>query len=210
MVVRGYLTGSAWRDYQAGNAVSGIRIPAGMQKNQRFEEAIITPSTKAPVGEHDIGISREDIIAQNLVEEATYRRLEEATLALFKFGQEFCARNNLILVDCKFEFGVTADDEIVLVDEIFTPDASRFWILDTYQGRFERGEDPEILDKEFFRQWLIGQGFMGDGPAPAIPDEVKVEFVKRYVQSYEMITGQEFKPAVGDNVSGRIKRALGL
>lgn len=192
-----------------GESVSGITFPAGLKNYQKLPEPVITPTTKAEVGEHDLPISREEIIAKGLVEEDVYTDIEKKTMDLFKFASDYCAQNNLILVDCKFEFGKTHDGEIVVIDEIFTPDASRFWIKDSYQERFEKGEKPEILDKEFFRQWLIKEkNFMGDGPIPEIPDDIKVEFVNRYVQSFEMITGQDFVPVVEGNVIERIKRIL--
>jgi phosphoribosylaminoimidazole-succinocarboxamide synthase len=211
MIVRAYITGSAWRAYQKGELVSGITFPANLKNYQRLPEFVITPSTKAAVGEHDMPISREEIIKQGLVDEKTYKDIEEKTKKLFKYASDHCAKNNLILVDCKFEFGVTLEGKIVVIDEIFTPDASRFWIKDTYEENFARGEKPDILDKEFFRQWLISEkGFMGDGPIPDIPDDIKIEFVKRYVQSYEMITGEEFKPIIEGNVMDRIRKNLNL
>ena len=209
MIVRSYITGSAWREYLAGNDVSGIKFPKGLKKNQKIE-TVITPTTKAAVGEHDMNISREEIIKQGLVSEEQYLKLEEATLKIFNFGQEYCAKNGLILVDCKFEFGYDSDNNIILIDEIFTPDASRFWILDTYNKKFKAGEEPDILDKEFFRGWLISKGYQGDGKPPEITDEVKIELAQRYIQSYETITGQSFKPAIGVNIVERIKRNLRL
>ncbi len=209
MIVRAYITGSAWRAYQKGESVSGITFPEGLKNYQKLPEIVITPSTKAAVGEHDMPISKEEIISQNLVSREVYEDIEQKTLSLFKFASDYCAQNNLILVDCKFEYGKTKDGTIVVIDEIFTPDASRFWIRDTYQSKFERGDVPDILDKEFFRQWLITEkNYMGDGPIPEIPDEIKIEFVKRYVQSYEMITGQEFVPVIEGNVIERIKKNL--
>jgi len=209
MIVRAYITGSAWRAYQKGESVSGIIFPPGLKNYQKLPEPVITPSTKAEVGEHDLPISKEEIIAQGLVDAELYADIEKKTLDLFRFASDYCAQNNLILVDCKFEFGKTHDGKVVVIDEIFTPDASRFWIKDTYESRFERGEKPEILDKEFFRQWLITEKkYMGDGPIPEVPDEVKVEFVNRYVQSYEMITGEKFEPVIEGNVIDRIKKNL--
>ena len=209
MILRNYLTGSAWRDYQKGKPISGIKLPEGLKKHEKID-LIITPSTKAPKGEHDLPISREEILAQGLVPEDQYKKLEEITLNLFKFGRDYCAKNNLILVDCKFEFGYIEEGDIILIDEIFTPDASRFWIKDTYQARFDAGEEPKILDKEFFRQWLIGQGYMGDGDPPKITEDVKVELCQRYIESFEMITGEEFKPDTSEDANARIKKNLGL
>jgi phosphoribosylaminoimidazole-succinocarboxamide synthase len=209
MIVRAYITGSAWRSYEKGEKIPGINLPEGLKKNQKLPEMIITPSTKADIGDHDMPISREDIIANKLVEEKLYKEMEEKTLKLFEFASGHCAKNNLILVDCKFEFGLTPDGQVVVIDEIFTPDASRFWILDTYEEKYKKGEEPDILDKEFFRAWLIKEkNFMGDGPIPSVEDDIKVEFVKRYVQSYEMITGESFQPIVKGSIIERIKKNL--
>ncbi len=211
MIVRAYITGSAWRAYQKGESVSGIVFPEGLKNYQKLDAPVITPSTKAPVGEHDLPISREEILEQELVSAEIYKKVEDTTLKMFEFASEHCAKNNLILVDCKFEFGTTTDGEIVVIDEIFTPDASRFWIKDTYDAKFAAGEKPDILDKEFFRQWLISEkNFMGDGEIPDVEDEIKIEFVKRYVQSYEMITGEVFVPVAEGNIIERIKKNLNL
>jgi len=211
MVIRGYITGSAWRDYEKGELISGIKFPEGLKKHQRLENPIITPSTKAEIGEHDIHISKEDILDKNLVDRETYEILEDYTTKLFEFGQNFCAKNNLILVDTKYEFGRTKEGEIVLIDEIHTPDASRFWILDTYEKKFKNDEEPDVLDKEFFRQWLINEkNYMGDGPIPDIPDYIRVELAKRYVQSFETITGESFKPGTGESIQERIQKNLKL
>jgi phosphoribosylaminoimidazole-succinocarboxamide synthase len=208
MIVRGYITGSAWRDYQAGNDICGIKFPSGLKKNQKID-TVITPTTKAEVG-HDMNISREEIIKQGLVPEEQYAKLEEAAIKMFKYGQEYCAKNGLILVDCKFEFGYDEKGNIIVIDEIFTPDASRFWILDTYEKKFNAGQEPDILDKEFFRAWLMSKGFKGDGEPPAISDDVKVELAMRYIQSYEMITGEKFVPDTSMPVKERIKKNLNL
>ncbi len=193
MVVRAYITGSAWRAYEKGKAVSGIQFPEGLKKNQKLDAPVITPTTKEDTG-HDQPISREEIMDQGIVDLAEYEQLEEKALQMFDFASNYCAQNNLILVDCKFEFGRNKDGEILVIDEIFTPDASRFWILDTYEEKFMNDEEPDILDKEFFRTWLSTEcGFTGDGEIPEVPDNVKVEFVNRYVQSFEMITGQTFR-----------------
>ncbi|UYP48282.1 Phosphoribosylaminoimidazole-succinocarboxamide synthase [Candidatus Lokiarchaeum ossiferum] len=209
MIVRAYITGSAWRAYQKGESVSGITFPEGLKNYQKLPEPVLTPSTKAAVGEHDLPISREEIIAQGLVSEDIYKDVEEKTKKIFDFATKHCAENNLILVDCKFEYGITPEGKLVVIDEIFTPDASRFWIKDTYEDRFAKGEKPEILDKEFFRQWLITEkNYMGEGPIPEIPDEIKVKFVNTYVKSYEMITGQKFEPVIEGNIMDRIKKNL--
>lgn len=211
MVIRAYITGSAWRDYEKGKFISGIKFPDGLKKHQKLDSPVITPSTKAELGDHDISISREDIIEKGLVDKETYEQLEEYSLKLFEFGQKFCEKNNLILVDTKYEFGRTAEGEIVVIDEMHTPDASRFWILDTYDEKFSKGIEPDILDKEFFRQWLINEkNFMGDGPIPDIPDEIRAELASRYIENYEKITGTTFKPPLEGNIMERIKKNLNL
>jgi phosphoribosylaminoimidazole-succinocarboxamide synthase len=211
IIIRAYITGSAWRAYQKGESVSGITFPEGLKNYQKLPEIVLTPSTKANIGDHDLPISREEIISQKLVDEKTYTQVKKMATDLFNFASEYCAKNNLILVDCKFEFGKTPDGKLVVIDEIFTPDASRFWILDTYEKHFNAGEKPDILDKEFFRQWLINEkNFMGDGKIPDVEDDIKVEFVNRYVKSYEMITGKEFKPSTEGSIIDRIKKNLKL
>lgn len=195
VVVRGYLTGSAWRDYQAGKDISGINLPAGMKNNQKFDMPLITPSTKAEIGTHDEPISCNEIVQQGLVDAELWKQVEEKALALFKRGAELAAKQGLILVDTKYEFGLL-DGRLVIVDEIHTPDSSRFWYADTYNELFEAGKPQRKIDKEYLRQWLIDRGFMGDGEIPVIPDEIKVEVAWRYIQAFETITGQEFTPSV--------------
>lgn len=209
MVVRAYITGSAWRAYEKGESVSGITFPKGLKRNQKLPQLIITPTTKAAVGDHDLPVCRDEIMSTGLVEKKLYQEMEEKSFKLFEFAAKYCAQNNLILVDCKFEFGLTPQEKIVVIDEIFTPDASRFWILNTYNDKFSKGEEPDILDKEFFRAWLMKEKkFGGEGPIPKVEDDIKVEFVKRYVQSYEMITGQPFKPELKGSVKDRIMKNL--
>ncbi len=197
VVIRGYLTGSAWRDYSAGKAVSGIELPAGMKMNQAFDTPLITPSTKAEQGLHDEPIAAAEIVSRGLVDKDIWAQVEDVALKIFARGTEECARQGLILVDTKYEFGLL-DGKLVLIDEVHTPDSSRFWFADTYQEKFEAGEDPRKLDKEYLRQWLMDQGFMGNGEAPAIPDEVRIETAKRYVEAFERITGITFVPQAGD------------
>lgn len=197
MVVRGYITGvtttSAWYNYERGiRNFCGNILPEGLRKNQKFAKPIITPSTKAGHGFHDESISGEEVVKRGLVDEKTYRKMEKAALKLFDFGANFVSRQNLILVDTKYEFG-NLNGEIALIDEIHTPDSSRFWIKDTYKGLFSKGEEPQKLDKEYVRQWLAGKGFIGEGKIPVIPEEVKIEAAKRYITAYEMITGKKFK-----------------
>ncbi|MBI2654731.1 phosphoribosylaminoimidazolesuccinocarboxamide synthase [Candidatus Woesearchaeota archaeon] len=211
MVVRGYITGvtttSAWYNYERGvrNFCDNI-LPEGLKKNQKFSKPIITPSTKAEKGLHDESVSGEEIIKRGLVDEKVYRKMEKTALALFDFGTKLVAKNNLILVDTKYEFG-NLDGELVLIDEIHTPDSSRFWIKDTYEELFSKGQEPQKLDKEYVRQWLAAKGFIGEGKLPNIPDEVKIEAAKRYITAYEMITGKEFE-ARNEDVLGRIEKNL--
>ena len=212
MVVRGYITGvtttSAWHSYEKGiRNFCGNKLPDGMVKNQKFEKPIITPSTKAEQGQHDESISGEDVIKRNLVDENVYRKMEKASLALYNFGNELVAKNNLILVDTKYEFGLDSDGNLTLIDEVHTPDSSRFWIKDTYERLFEAGKDPEKLDKEYVRQYLADKDFIGEGDIPEIPDDVKVEAAKRYIKAYEMITGKEFE-AKNEDVLERIRDKL--
>ncbi len=212
MVVRGYITGvtttSAWYNYSKGiRNFCGNILPEGMRKDQKFTKPIITPSTKAEKGLHDESVSGEEIIKRGLVDKKIYRQMEKAALALFDFGTKLVAKNNLILVDTKYEFGLDKEGNLTLIDEIHTPDSSRFWIKDTYEKLFSKGKEPQKLDKEYVRQFLANKGFIGEGKIPEIPDEVKVEAAKRYITAYEMITGKDFKAEVGD-VSGRIKNNL--
>src|SRR3989338_3819158 len=199
MVVRGYITGvtttSAWYNYERGiRNFCGNLLPEGMKKNQKFDKPIITPSTKAEKGSHDESVSGDEKI---------YRQMEKAALALFDFGNKLVAKNNLILVDTKYEFGLDKNNNLTLIDEIHTPDSSRYWIKDTYKEIFSKGKEPQKLDKEYVRQWLANKGFIGEGKIPEIPDEIKIEASKRYITAYEMITGKKFKADVGD-VMGRV------
>jgi phosphoribosylaminoimidazole-succinocarboxamide synthase len=197
VVVRGYLTGSAWRDYRSGNAVSGIRLPAGMKNNQKFDEPLLTPSTKEAHGTHDMPISGDEIVSRGLVEERLWRQVEETAKALFLRGTEIAARQGLILVDTKYEFGLL-DGRLVLVDELHTPDSSRYWYADTYDALFAEGKDQRKVDKEYLRQWLMERGFMGDGEPPVIPDEVRLETAWRYIEAFQQITGTDFVPGSSD------------
>jgi len=213
MVVRGYLTGvtktSAWYSYEKGvRNFCGNILPEGMVKNQNFEKPIITPSTKAEKGEHDESISGEEVLKRGLVNEKIYREMEKAALSLYNFGNELVAKNNLILVDTKYEFGLDSEGKLTLIDEIHTPDSSRYWIKDTYDDLFSKREDPQKLDKEYVRQWLADKGFIGDGDIPNIPDDIKIEAAKKYITAYEMITGKEFV-AKNENVLERIKKNIG-
>lgn len=209
MIVRGYLAGSAWRDYKAGNReICGVSLPEGMRENQKFEHPILTPTTKADEG-HDENISREEIIARGIVPEDVYRQVEEYALALFERGTEMAARQGLILVDTKYEFGLK-DGKVILIDEIHTPDSSRYFYADGYQERFENGEEQRQLSKEFVRQWLISNGFMGKAgqKVPEMTPEYCDEVSKRYIELYEHITGSKFVPANEDNLDARLEKNI--
>ncbi len=193
VVVRGYLTGSAWRDYSAGRPVSGIELPGGMRMNERLEGPLVTPSTKAERGTHDAPISAEDVVAQGLATKEQWETLSSVALSLYARGSEICAHRGLILVDTKYEFGLL-DGRIILIDELHTPDSSRFWYADSYEELFAQGEKQRKIDKEYFRQWLMEQGYSGDGTPPDIPGEVLREVSKRYIRAYETIIGKSFSP----------------
>ncbi|MBO7256446.1 MAG: phosphoribosylaminoimidazolesuccinocarboxamide synthase [Bacteroidales bacterium] len=197
MIVRGYLTGSAWRAYKNGaREICGVRIPDGMKENQKFETPIITPTTKAEIGAHDEDISKEEIISRGLVSAEDYEKLEKYTLALFQRGTEIAAKRGLILVDTKYEFG-KRDGEIYLIDEIHTPDSSRYFYAESYQERFDNGEPQKQLSKEFVREWLMENGFSGqpDQKVPFMDDERVNIISQRYIELYENITGEKFVPA---------------
>lgn len=197
MIVRGYLTGSAWRAYKNGaREICGVKIPDGMKENQKFETPIITPTTKAEIGAHDEDISKEEIISRGLVSAEDYEKLEKYTLALFQRGTEIAAKRGLILVDTKYEFG-KRDAEIYLIDEIHTPDSSRYFYAESYQERFDNGEPQKQLSKEFVREWLMENGFSGqpDQKVPFMDDERVNIISQRYIELYENITGEKFVPA---------------
>ena len=205
VIVRGYITGSLWREYQKGEDNYGLGLAEGMKKDQKFERPIITPSTKADEG-HDMPLRREGVL--ELIPEEKYKKMEEMALALFKRGQEIANKRGLILVDTKYEFGETADGEIIVIDEIHTPDSSRYWILNEYEKRFSAGEEQKMLDKEFIRQWLIKEkNFMGNGPKPELSESIKVSSALRYIELYEKITGKKFE-AVESDVQKRMKENL--
>lgn len=205
MIIRGYLTGSAWREYEKGcRELCGVKLPEGMKENQKFPEPIITPTTKAAEG-HDENISREEIIAKGLVSEEDYKKMEEYTRLLFAKGTEIAAEKGLILVDTKYEFG-KRDGNVILIDEIHTPDSSRYFYSDGYEERFEKGEPQRQLSKEFVRQWLIERGFMGQKgqPVPEM-DKAFVDSVSdRYIELYEHITGKKFVKAEEKDLQRRI------
>lgn len=206
MIIRGYLTGSAWREYAAGaREICGVKLPEGMRENQKFPEPIITPTTKAEAG-HDENISREEIIAQGIVSAEDYEVMERYTRRLFEIGTKMAADKGLILVDTKYEFGKIAD-KVILIDEIHTPDSSRYFYADGYQERFEKGEPQRQLSKEFVRQWLIENGFMGKAgqKVPEMTDEICESISARYIELYEHVTGKKFVPATSDDLDRRIE-----
>lgn len=214
MVVRGYLTGvtktSIWRNYEAGQrSFGGATLPDGMKKNERLPHALITPTTKAEKGAHDENVTRDQLAERGLVDGATFDRLAEMCLRLFAFGQKRAAERGLILVDTKYELGKTPDDRIVFIDEIHTPDSSRYWYADDYDARLQKGEEPRSLDKEYVRRWYVDQGYNGSGTPPPIPDDVRVEAARRYIAAYEKVTGKSFVPDVAEP-NARIRKNLGL
>ena len=208
MIVRGYLCGSAWRAYKSGvREICGVRLPDGMRENEKFPEPIITPTTKAEIGEHDADISKEEILARGLATPEEYEVLEKYTLALFRRGTEIAARRGLILVDTKYEFG-KHDGKIYLMDEIHTPDSSRYFYSDGYEERFEKGEPQRQLSKEFVREWLMDNGFQGkEGQTvPEMTDAIVEGISERYIELYEHITGEAFDKAEEKDLAARIEK----
>lgn len=209
MVIRGYMSGHAWRTYRdGGRMLCGVSLPEGLRENDRFPEPIITPTTKADQGLHDEDISGEDILAKGIVSEADYVQLEKYTRALFEKGQRMANERGLILVDTKYEFGKLPDGTIVLIDEIHTPDSSRYFYLEGYEERQESGEAQKQLSKEFVRQWLIENGFQGkEGQVvPEMTDEFTQMVSERYIELYEKVTGKKFEPGDLTNLVGRISQ----
>ena len=208
MIIRGYLTGSAWREYKAGvRELCGVTLPDGMRENEAFPEPIITPTTKAEEG-HDLNISKEEIIAQGIVGAEDYEVMEGYTRALFKRGQEMAAKMGLILVDTKYEFG-KCEGKVILIDEIHTPDSSRYFYADGYEEKFAKGEPQRQLSKEFVRQWLIEHNFMNEPGQvmPEITDEYAQSVADRYIELYEHITGKKFAAADDEgDLAARIER----
>ncbi len=210
MIVRGYLTGSSWRLYKnGGREICGVPLPEGLKEHQAFPEPLLTPTTKAEQGAHDENISREEIIKQGLVSEEDYLELERISLALFKRGSEIAKEMGLILVDTKYEFG-KKDGQIYLIDEIHTPDSSRYFYADGYQERFDKGENQKQLSKEFVREWLMENNFQGrDGDVlPEIPEEFVNQVSERYIELYENITGDKFVKSDTSKIEERIETAV--
>ena len=208
MIIRGILTGSAWRDYQKGvRNICGVQLPEGMRENERFPEPIITPTTKADEG-HDLNISKEEIIAQGIVSKEDYEVMEDYTRKLFARGQEIAKKQGLILVDTKYEFG-KRDGKVYLIDEIHTPDSSRYFYADGYEEKFENGEPQKQLSKEFVRQWLIEHDFMNEPgqTMPEITDEYAESVAERYIELYEHIVGEKFdRTTAQSNIAARIEK----
>lgn len=214
MVVRAYITGvtstSIWTHYAAGKReFCGHRLPDGLKKNDMLPQPILTPSTKAAKGGHDVSASRDEILAMTGMPAHEFDAAASIAMALFAAGQAHAEARGLILVDTKYELGVTPDGQVVVIDEIHTPDSSRYWFRDSYESRHASGEEPESFDKEYVRRWLAQQGYVGEGTPPTIPDEVRVEAARRYVEAYEKISGLAFEPDLDEPLS-RIRRNLGL
>ena len=210
MIVRGYLSGSSWRDYKAGaREICGVKLPDGMREHQKFDSPIVTPTTKAEIGMHDQNISKEEIISRGLVSKEDYEKLESYALALFRRGSEMAAERGLILVDTKYEFG-KRDGEITLIDEIHTPDSSRYFYADTYRERFEKGEPQRQLSKEFVREWLMDNGFQGQKgqSVPEMTAEIVGSIPDRYIELYENITGEKFVKGEDDDRMVRMEENI--
>ena len=209
MIVRGYITGvtstSIWTHYEKGvRNFCGNQLPEGLKKNQKLEKPILTPSTKAEHGDHDESVSREQILERGIITPEEFDEMTDIAMRLYKKGVEICAKQGIILVDTKYEFGMAPDGKIVLIDEIHTPDSSRFWFADEYEKRLASGEEQKKIDKEYLREWLADRGFKGDGEIPVIPDDIRVETARRYIEAFELITGQKFEAAIGD-VDARLR-----
>ena len=214
LVMRAYLTGvtgtSIWKAYEKGDRTfCGHRLPEGMKKNQALPAPILTPSTKAAKGDHDVSVSRAELLAMGRIDPQIYDRAAEIAVALFAEGQRFAASRGLILADTKYEMGLANDGTITVIDEIHTPDSSRYWYADDYEARFARGEEPRSLSKEYVRQWLSTEAkWSGEGPPPVMPDEVRLEAARRYITSFELVTGTVFIPDTREP-KARIAAALG-
>jgi phosphoribosylaminoimidazole-succinocarboxamide synthase len=214
MVVRAYLTGttstSIWVHYERGERqYCGHELPDDLKRHERLPSVLVTPTTKAGHGDHDRVASRAELLALTHMSEADFDTAERMALALFAEGERHCKSRGLILVDTKYEFGKTEAGDIVVIDEIHTPDSSRFWFEESYHERFALGEAPESFDKEYVRRFLVEQGFRGDGEIPKIPDDVKVEAILRYIEAIEQITGENFVPNL-EEPTLRIRRNLNL
>ena len=216
LIMRAYLTGvtstSIWRAYEQGARVfCGHSLPEGMVKNQPLPRPLLTPSTKAERGDHDVSASREEILAMGAVSPEHFDAAAAVAERLFAFGQKRAAERGLILVDTKYEMGLAEDGELLVIDEIHTPDSSRYWFADDYQQRLGAGQEPRSLDKEFVRRWLAEErGYRGEGEPPVIPDEVRVEAAARYIEIFELVTGRRFEPDLAPDPAARVARNLGV
>ncbi|OHD36152.1 MAG: phosphoribosylaminoimidazolesuccinocarboxamide synthase [Spirochaetes bacterium GWF1_31_7] len=191
IIIRGYLTGGGWREYSKTGEISGLKLPKGLKKDSKFDKPILTPTTKAQEG-HDLPISVDEIIKQGIIQPDLMKKIEETAIKLFERGQEIVKKNNLILVDTKYEFGLLDDGTLIVADEMHTSDSSRFWFLDSYQSLFDQAKEQKMLDKEYLRQYLLSVGYQGDGEKPEIPFDIKVGVLERYVLAYELITGNRY------------------
>lgn len=212
VVVRGHITGvtstSLWRQYAEGaRTIYGYSFPDGLRKNTELPHPIVTPTSKAEHGAHDVPLTCADVTAKGLVEPALWDEVQAAALALFAFGRRTAAAAGLILADTKYEFGLGPDGRLLLIDEVHTPDSSRYWPVDSYEARLASGDDPESLDKEPIRKWLGAAGYAGDGDAPPLPADVVAETSRRYVDAYERLTGRRFEPG-SEPVGPRLTAAL--
>jgi phosphoribosylaminoimidazole-succinocarboxamide synthase len=213
LVMRAYLTGvtstSIWKAYEQGKRTfCGHALPEGMKKNQALPKPILTPSTKAAKGDHDISVSRDELLAMGRIKPEVFDRAAAIAAKLFAAGQAHAAKQGLILADTKYEMGLDKDGNIVVIDEIHTPDSSRYWYADDYEARLAKGEEPRSLDKEYVRRWLAGEAkWSGDGPPPVMPPEIRMEAARRYIASYELVTGRTFVPDTREPIA-RIAAAL--
>ena len=214
LVMRSYLTGvtstSIWKAYEAGaRTFCGHALPEGMRKNQKLPKPILTPSTKAAKGDHDVSVSKDELLAMGRIQPDVFDRAAAIAEALFAAGQKHAAKRGLILADTKYEMGLAPDGTIVVIDEIHTPDSSRYWYADDYEARLAKAEEPRSLDKEYVRRWLAGEAkWTGDGPPPEMPADVRCEAARRYIASYELVTGKTFAPDTREPIA-RIAAALG-
>jgi len=211
-VYRAYLTGTSntaiWRAYEAGERLyCGHRLPEGMTKHQSLDEPLLTPTTKAEKGGHDLLTSRDELLRDGVISEEIFDRAAEMGHRLFAEGRRFAEEQGLILVDTKYEMGLDPDGDIAIIDEVHTPDSSRYWWMHSYEAAISAGRDPEALDKEHVRRWLADRGYRGDGPTPTLPDELRCDAASRYIEAYEAVTGRSFEPYTDDPIS-RIQRNL--
>ncbi len=213
MVVRGYITGvtdtSIWGSYEKGERVIyGLKFPEGLKKNQKLKEYVITPTTKADFGRHDERLTEKEILKKKIVSPKIWKQMKKTSLALFKRGQKICDKAGIILVDTKYEFGLDEKGRLTLIDEIHTPDSSRYWVKKTYKERFKKGLEPESYDKEPLRIWFKERGYTGEGKIPKMPSEFLAKMSMLYMGIYEKITGKKFVPDMSKNVNKRIKENL--